>query len=57
MGRGEKSLLCGPGSELRLGGREKRRARIINGMKKEEKKKCVSKRKQQNKATALGGYV
>ena len=23
MGRGEKSLICDPGSELRLGGREK----------------------------------
>ena len=29
---GEKSLLCDPGSELRLGGREKGRAKIINGM-------------------------
>ena len=26
----EKSLLCDPGSELRLGGREKRRANTIN---------------------------
>ena len=32
MGRGDKSLLCGPGSELRQGGREKRRAKITNGM-------------------------
>ena len=24
-GQGEKSLLCGPGSELRLGGREKKK--------------------------------
>ena len=24
-GQGEKSLLCGPGSELRLGGREKQK--------------------------------
>ena len=28
---GEKSLLCDPGSELRLGGRENRRAKMING--------------------------
>ena len=37
MGRGKKSLLCDPGSELRLGGRENRRAKIINGMKKKTK--------------------
>ena len=36
--RGEKGLLCDPGSELRLGGREKRRAKIINGMEKKKKK-------------------
>ena len=29
---GEKSLLCDHGSELRLGGRENRSAKIINGM-------------------------
>ena len=29
--RGEKGLLCDPGSELRLGEREKRRAKIMNG--------------------------
>ena len=29
---GEKSLLCDPGSELRLGGRENRRARTVSGM-------------------------
>ena len=34
MGRGEKSLQCDPGSELRLGGRENARAKIINGMEK-----------------------
>ena len=39
MGRGGKSLLCDPGSELRLGGRENRRAKIINGMEKKRKKK------------------
>ena len=38
VGRGEKSLLCDPGSELRLGGGEKRRAKTINGM---EKKKEI----------------
>ena len=40
--RGERSLLCDPGSELRLGRRENRRAKIINGMetkKRKEKKK------------------
>ena len=31
-GGGEKSLLCDPGLELLLGGRENRRANIINGM-------------------------
>ena len=39
-GGGEKSLLCDPGFEVRLGGREKkRRAKIINGVEKKEKKK------------------
>ena len=38
MGRGEKSLLCDPGSELRLGGRENRRAKITNGMDKRKNK-------------------
>ena len=33
---GGKSLLCDPGSELRLGGREKRRANKINGMGKKD---------------------
>ena len=40
VGRGEKSLLCGPGSEFRLAGREKSRARIINGMTKNKKKEA-----------------
>ena len=39
---GEKSLLCDPGSELRLAWRETIKAKIINGMeKKGEKKKRV----------------
>ena len=38
-GRVEKSLLCDPGSELRLGGRDNRRAKIINGMEEKQKKK------------------
>ena len=34
-GRGKKSLLCDPGSELRVGRRERRRwAKIMNGMRK-----------------------
>ena len=37
-GGGEKSLLCDPGSELRLGGRGKRRAKIIDGMEIKKKK-------------------
>ena len=37
VGRGGKRLLCDPGSELRLGGRDNRRAKIINGMRKKEK--------------------
>ena len=36
--RGNKSLLCGPGSELRRGWREKRRAKITNGIEKNEMK-------------------
>ena len=32
LGRVEESLVCDPGSELQLGGREKRRAKIIYGM-------------------------
>ena len=36
---GEKSLLCDPGSELRLGGKENSRAKIINGCGKIKKKK------------------
>ena len=40
-GWGEKSLLCDPGSELRVGGRAKRRAKILNrtGTKKTTRKK------------------
>ena len=42
VGRGgEKSLLCDPGSELRLGGREKKKGEDNNGMKKKTKKKNV----------------
>ena len=32
VGRGGKSLLCDPGSELRLAGRDDKMAKIINGM-------------------------
>ena len=41
MGRGgeEPATVCDPGSELRLGGREKRRAKIINGMEKKKGEK------------------
>ena len=40
MSRGEKSLLCDPGSELRLGGRENRKAQDDkwDGEKKKKKK-------------------
>ena len=38
-GRGEESLLCDPGSEVRPGRREKRRAIILNG-KKKNKERC-----------------
>ena len=38
-GGGEKSLLRDPGSELRLGGRENRRAKVTNGMGEKERKK------------------
>ena len=39
MGRGEKSLLCNPGSELRLlGGSEERKAKIRTGMEKKKKR-------------------
>ena len=47
---GKKNLLCDPGSELRLGGREKRRAKIINGKRKKKKKK---ERQQQRNGAAL----
>ena len=43
-GSGEKSLLliCDPGSELRVGRRERRRcAKIMNGIKKRKKKKYL----------------
>ena len=40
-GRGEESLLCDSGSELRLGGREKRRAKKITG-KKRRRKNCTT---------------
>ena len=37
-GRGEKSLLCDPGSEYRVGRRERRRcAKIMDGMRKKKK--------------------
>ena len=39
VGRGEKSLLCDPGSELRLWRERDRSAKIINGMKMKKKKK------------------
>ena len=41
VGRREKSLLCDPGSELRLGGRENRRAKITNEMENKNKNKKV----------------
>ena len=47
MEGGEKSLLCDPGSELRLGGREKkRRAKITNG--KQKSTAAVESRKYNN---------
>ena len=42
MGRGEESPPCDPGSELRRGGREKRRAKIVAG--KWDEKKNSNKR-------------
>ena len=48
VGRGEKGLLCDPGSVLRLGGREKRRAKIVNGMKKRRKKNGMKKNGKKN---------
>ena len=40
---GEKRLLCDPGSELQLvGGREKRRAKIVNRMGKKRQNKTLS---------------
>ena len=41
MWRGQKSLVCDPGSELRLGGREKRRAKILNGINQKTKQKTI----------------
>ena len=37
MGRGEKSLLCDPGSELQLGGREKKKGEDKMELKKKKK--------------------
>ena len=54
VGRGEKSLLCGPGSQLRLrGGRDKRRAKIINEMKKISLKKNKNAKGQKPKGYPL----
>ena len=39
MGKGEKSLLCDPGSELRLGGREKKEGQDSKWDGKNEEKK------------------
>ena len=41
MERGEKSLLCDPGSELRPGGSRTRRANIINGTEREKEKETL----------------
>ena len=38
VGRGEKSLLCDPGSELRLWRERDSSAKIINGMEQKNKK-------------------
>ena len=46
-GQGERRawyVLCDPGSELRLGGREHRRAKTVNGMEKKKKKKSLRSR-------------
>ena len=40
-GGGGKSLLCDPGSELRLGGRGEKRAKRVNGMEKTSKNELV----------------
>ena len=46
MGRGEEpATVRHPGSELRLGGRENRRTKIINGMVGKKKKKKKKKKK------------
>ena len=37
VGKGGKSLLCGPGTEVRLGGRT-RRAKIMHGLAKKNEK-------------------
>ena len=39
VGRGEERLLCDPGSELLLGRRDKRRAKIVNGKSKKQKQR------------------
>ena len=44
MGRGEERLLCDPGSELLLGRRDKRRAKIVNGKSKKQKLRGVAQR-------------
>ena len=52
---GEKSLLCNPGSELRLGGRENRRAKIVNGIKKTKTKTKTKKQKTKNTKKCVPG--
>ena len=42
VGRGKEPAICDPGSELRLGGREKRRGEIINVLEKRKRKKNIA---------------
>ena len=56
VGRREKSLLCDPGSELLLiGGREKRRAKLIRGMEKTKAMYigCIASRRRSLRATFI----
>ena len=49
MRGGEEPVICDPGSELRLGGRGKRRAKIINGTGGKRKKKMPASGQKQTK--------
>ena len=57
MGRGGEEPVCDPGSELRLGGRENRKAKIINGVEKGNKTKRNKTRQQEKIQHIVNGRL